>query len=185
MVTVAEPDDARAETQQSDDREMLAGAYDEIRRIARGIVGRGGPVQLDPTELAHEAAIKLMLSAGVYDNKGHMLATAARALRQTLIDEMRKASAAKRLAPGPITIALIQGHPPLTLEWLDEAVRELEAIAPENARLVELRFMLGMTIEESAVALGISPRTVKRKWAATRAWLQDMLARHADFAQTI
>lgn len=165
-----------------DDREMLAGAYDDIRRIARGIVGRGGPMQLDPTELANEAAIRLMVSSGVFETRGHMLATAARALRQTLIDELRKASAAKRMAPGAITMALVHDHPPLTLEWLDEAVQKLEAISPENARLVELRFMLGLTIEETASVLDTSPRSVKRKWMATRAWLQAALADSADAA---
>ena len=59
-------------------------------------------------------------------------------------------------------------------------MRELEAVSPENARLVELRFMLGLTIEEAAVALDISPRTVKRKWTATRAWLQAMLIEKED-----
>jgi len=172
--------DGPAEPEALRDREMLADAYADIRRIARGIVRRGGPMQLDPTELANEAAIRLMVSAGRFETQGHMLATAARALRQSLIDEMRKVNAAKRMAPGALTMALMNDQPPLTLEWLDDAVRELEAVSPENARLVELRFMLGLTIEEAAAALDVSPRTVKRKWTATRAWLQAMLAESRD-----
>lgn len=159
---------------------MLAGAYGEIRRIARAVVSRSGPVQLEPTELANEAVIRLILSSTTFENQGHMLATAARALRQSMIDELRKSGAAKRLAPSAITMALGSGQPVVSLELLDEAIRQLQTVSAESARIVELRFMLGMTIDEAAQAMAISPRTLKRKWAAARAWLHGNLRDRAD-----
>jgi len=125
-----------------------------------------------PTELAHEAAIRLLaIEPTRFASRAHMLATAARITRQALIDEARAASAAKRRMPTPLTLWPGQAEP-LPLDELDAAVAALARVSADHARIVELRFSLGLTVEEAAETEGLSPRTVKRRWAAARAWLQ-------------
>lgn len=158
--------------------DLLAACYDDVRRIARGIIARDGPKRsLQATELANEAAIRLIgLDRMEIHGRGHMLAMAARTMRRIMIDEARKGGAAKRHMPTLVTrwpddpaAALMDVHD------LDRALAALEAFSPEHAQVVELRFMLGLTVEEAAQASGLAERTVKRRWQAARAWLLDHL----------
>jgi RNA polymerase sigma factor (TIGR02999 family) len=165
---------------------LLAQCYDDMRRVARRILaGDGMAAAIQPTDLAHDAAIRLILAnvdIGVED-RGHLLALAARMMRRILIDEARKAGAAKRRAPtlmtrwpGAGTEALID------LADLDEALAALQAFSEPHAMIVEMRFSLGLTVEETAQQTGIPERTVKRRWQAARAWLHDYLS--ADGPET-
>ncbi len=163
--------------------ELLAACYDDVRRIARSVIARDGMNRaLQATELANEAAIRLMgMDRMEIKDKAHMLAMAARTMRRILIDEARKGSAAKRRPPTFITqwpddpaSSLID------IGDLDRALEALESYSPDHAQIVELRFMLGLTVEEAALASGIPERTIKRRWQAARAWLLDYLSDHAS-----
>lgn len=157
---------------------LLGNSYGEIRRIARALVSshQAGKL-LQPTELVHEATLRMLRIDGLrIRDEGHLLALAARIMRQALIDEMRRAYAAKRQQPALLTSWPGNEATEISLDALDEAVERLTAISPEYAEIVELRFTLGMTVEEVAVTTGLSERTVKRRWQAARAWLQRHLA---------
>lgn len=158
--------------------DLLAACYDDVRRIARGIVARDGPNRsLQATELANEAAIRLIgLDRMEIHGKAHMLAMAARTMRRIMIDEARKGLAGKRRIPTMVTrwpddpsSALMDIHD------LDRALAALADVSPDHAQVVELRFMLGLTVEESAQASGLAERTIKRRWQAARAWLLEHL----------
>lgn len=163
--------------------ELLAACYDDVRRIARGIVARDGPNRpLQATELANEAAIRLMgVDRMEIQGKAHMLAMAARTMRRIMIDEARKGASAKRQAPTPVTSWPDEsGGAQIGIDDLDRAVAALAEVSPEHAQIVELRFMLGLTVEETVRATGLADRTVKRRWQAARAWLLDHLSNDGD-----
>jgi len=157
---------------------MLASCYDETRRLARRILaGDGAKRPLQATELANEAAIRLMgLDRMAIRDRGHMLAMAARTMRRILIDEARGRGAAKRHAP---TFVTQWPDDPAALAVdivdLDRALAALDAVSPDHAEVVELRFMMGLSVEETAAHSGLSVRTVKRRWQAARIWLLDHL----------
>lgn len=163
--------------------ELLAACYDDVRRIARAILARDGMSRaIQATELANEAAIRLMgVDRMEIAGKAHMLAMAARTMRRVLIDEARKGSAAKRRAPTFVTAWPDEGANSLIdVGDLDRALEALEEFSPDHAQIVELRFMLGLTVEEASLASGVPERTIKRRWAAGRAWLLDYLSDNAD-----
>jgi RNA polymerase sigma factor (TIGR02999 family) len=154
--------------------ELLAECYADMRRIARGLMARDGMARLiQPTELVNEAAIRLLRSnlEGVSD-QGHMLAFAARTMRQVLIGEARKMMAGKRQ---PITMMTLlpdtDAETLIDLEALDRALAALAQHSAEHAKIVELRFMLGLSLAEIVTATGLSQRTVTRRWQAARLWL--------------
>lgn len=154
--------------------DALADCYGEMRRMARRIMaGNALGRVLQPTELANEAAVRLLRAnlENVHD-QGHLLAVAARTMRQLLVDEARKGMAAKRHTPTLMTLwPGNEANAAIDLRDLDIALAALAALSPARAQIVELRFMLGMTVEETAAATGIPERTVKRHWQAARAWL--------------
>ncbi len=154
---------------------LLTQCYAELRRIAaRLLAGDAAALRLQPTDLAHEAALKVLrLDRIQWQDRTHFLATAATLMRQALLDEMRRARADKRQLRAVVTTLFDPGPSTLQLdvEALDASLKRLTEISAERARLVELRFFAGLTIEESAQALGTSPATVKRQWDAARAWL--------------
>ena len=158
---------------------MLADCYQDMRRIARAIMaGDSMRLKLQPTDLVNEAALRLIQSmpAGIAD-RGHMLALAARTMRRVLIDEVRRHRAAKRVAPQVLTqFPGGAAEEVVDVEDLDRALVALGSFSAEHARVVELRFTLGMSVEETAQATGMAERTVKRRWQAARAWLLDYLA---------
>ncbi|OYW47082.1 MAG: hypothetical protein B7Z08_07530 [Sphingomonadales bacterium 32-68-7] len=157
---------------------LLAACYEETRLIARRILAGDGPKRpLQATELANEAAIRLMgLERMAIHDRGHMLAMAARTMRRIMIDEARRGGAAKRRAPTFVTFwPDDHGAALMDLVDLDRALAALEAVSADHAQIVELRFMMGLSVEEAATYSGLSVRTVKRRWQAARIWLLDYL----------
>jgi RNA polymerase sigma factor (TIGR02999 family) len=153
---------------------LLAECYADMRRIARGLMAHDGVARvIQPTELVNEAAIRLLRSnlKGVSD-QGHMLAFAARTMRQVLIGEARKMMASKRQ---PITMMTLlpdaDADKMIDLEALDRALAALAQHSAEHAKIVELRFMLGLSLAEIVTTTGLSQRTVTRRWQAARLWL--------------
>jgi len=166
---------------QEDERQSLDSllplVYKELRRLAAAYLRREKPGQtLQPTALVNEAYLRLMKDRpGRWQNRAHFCAIAAHSMRQILIERARARGAAKRGgARHRVTLddALVAGEDrSIDLLALDEALERLAAIDPEQARLVELRFFGGLTVEETAEAMDISPATVKRHWTIAKAWL--------------
>ena len=150
--------------------------YDELRRIAaRQLRGERSNHTLQPTELVHEAFLRLVRQNVSWQNRAHFFGVAAEIMRRLLVDHARKKRADKRGA-GMETIALDE-----RIEWpaardldivaLDECLTALAELDPQQAKVVELRFFAGLSIEETAEVLGVSDSTVKREWRVARAWL--------------
>ena len=153
--------------------ELQARAHGQLARFRAGDT-------LSTTALVHEAFLKLAASSHQsYEDRIHFFAVASRAMRQILLDYARRAIAAKRGGGGaPVSLdpaALPDPGRPEELVALDEALARLAAIDPRLARIVELRFFGGLSVEETAEAVGTSPRTVKRDWRKARAFLYDTL----------
>jgi len=150
--------------------------YDELRRIAAAYMRRERPGNtLQATALVHEAYLRLASAGTPWHDKRHFVGIAARAMRQILVERARARGAQKRWA-GLDRVTLTDALAAAAAETamlpaLDEALTRLSALDAEQARLVELRYFAGLSIEEAAEALGISPATVKRRWALARAWL--------------
>ncbi len=151
--------------------------YNELRRLAQRYMRQERPGQtLQATALVHEAFMRLAGAGAPWKDHRHFLAIAARAMRQILVERARARGAQKRwgdLERVSLVESLAGGGPQddAMLPALDEALERLERIDPEQARIVELRYFAGLTVEEAADALGISPATLKRRWALARAWL--------------
>ncbi len=155
---------------------LLPLVYDELRRIARAQMRRERPGQtLDATALVHEAWLRLGGGAVAAGDRAHFLGIAARLMRQILVERARARHAAKRGGHRE-RVTLDEGLLPssdgcVDVLALDQALERLASLDPMNARLVELRFFGGLTVEEAAEALDISPATLKRRWALARAFL--------------
>ena len=159
--------------------------YEELRRLARRRLWRERPDHtLQSAALVNEAYLRLVRQeAPQWQNRTHFFGVAAQLMRHILVDHARKHLAAKRGAGAPRLsfdpeIALPQ-KPELDLVALDTALNKLAGLDPQQSRLIELRFFGGLSIEETALVLGISPATVKREWATARAWLQRELKKDA------
>jgi RNA polymerase sigma factor (TIGR02999 family) len=149
--------------------------YDELRHVAR-MQARRGDRSLGATGLVHEAFLKLTDHSRLdVKDRGHFFALAARAMRQVLIDRARRRVAAKRGGASPEG-RCVGDTSPEDLLALDEALERLEGVDPRLARLVEMRFFAGLSVEETAETLALSPRTVKRDWHKARALLHRELA---------
>lgn len=157
---------------------LLPLLYDELRHIA-GAYLRHERLDhtLQPTALVHEAYVKLVDQPGVHlENRRHFLATAARAMRQILVDYARQHRAAKR-GGGGLKLTMNEALTPsdsgsVELIALSDALADLEALDPRKARVVELRFFGGLTHEETAQELDISRKTAEADWYMARAWLR-------------
>jgi RNA polymerase sigma factor (TIGR02999 family) len=151
--------------------------YGELRRRAGRFMRRERPGHtLQPSGLVHEAYLRLAAAPGLdWHDRAHFFAIAARVMRQVLVDHARRRKAAKRdgcrVTLGDEDAAM---EPPELLD-LENALKELAALDPRQARVVELRFFGGLDVPETAEVLGIAPRTVKREWQTARAWLQHRL----------
>ncbi len=157
--------------------------YQELKRIARRQLGREGSGQtLQTTDLVHEAYLRLVDQTQVTRHgRAYFFAAAARAMRQVLIDRARRRQAVKR-GGGQAVLDLDQAGIAVdafadALVDLDAALEELTRMSPRQARVVECRYFGGMSVEDTAEALAISPRTVKYDWALARAWLYGALRR--------
>jgi RNA polymerase sigma factor (TIGR02999 family) len=150
--------------------------YEELRRLAAAYMRRERPGQtLQATGLVHEAYLRLAGAGTPWNDKRHFVGIAARSMRQILVERARARGAQKRWAGldrVTLTDALaVAHHQDMMLPALDEALERLEQIDAEQARIIELRYFAGLSIEETADALGMSPATLKRRFALARAWL--------------
>ena len=159
---------------------LVEEVYGELRRIAGSYLRREQSRSLQATELVHDTYLRLMKDATPrWQSRTHFLAIAAISMRRLLVERARARHADKRgghqvqvtlddslLAPQP-------GHEaqPIDLIALDRALDALARLDPQQARIVELRYFGGLTVDEAAAALDISPATVKRHWTVARAWL--------------
>jgi RNA polymerase sigma factor (TIGR02999 family) len=160
---------------------LLPLIYEDLRRRAHGQLARRRPGDtLSTTALVHEAYLKLAASRHRdYQDRVHFYAVASRAMRQILVDYARRSGAEKR-GGGQRAVSLdVEQLPDVDqaeeLIALDEAMTQLEQLDPRLARIVELRFFGGLSVEETGEALGISPRTVKREWRKARAVLYELV----------
>lgn len=156
--------------------------YALLRGIARRVHRhRTGPHDtLQPTALLHEAWMKLQASDAQYEDRAHLLNTAARAMRQILVDRARRRGAVRHGANAARTSLSGLGDDPREFTdviALDAALTELEGLDPEGAQVVLLRTFAGLTVPEVAEALALSERTVNSRWRFARAWLATRLAR--------
>jgi RNA polymerase sigma factor (TIGR02999 family) len=159
--------------------------YDELRKLAcHYLVAERPDHTLQSTALVHEAYLRLAgQSPGDIENRAHFFGIAARLMRQILVDHARARHASKRGAGCVVTLdesANILANQPLDMVALDDALRELTRLDERQARIVELRFFAGLSVEDTARALDISPATVKRSWTAARLWLYRELSRELD-----
>ncbi len=170
---------------QSGDREaasaLWAQVYDEVRAAAqRAVAGEFQPVSVQATELAHEAYLRLANQIeDRIENRAHLVAIVAQAIRRLLVDRARARKAAKRgggseRVPLDEVLDQIQADTPELVD-LDAALIQLEQVNARHAKLVELRFFGGMTMEEAAETLGVSLRTAAGDWALAKAWLRRQL----------
>jgi RNA polymerase sigma factor (TIGR02999 family) len=156
--------------------------YDELRRIARGqLDGEREGHTLNTGALVHEAYVRLVgLEKIQWRGRAHFFAAAAGAMRRILIDHAHRRKAFKRGGSRtPVSLDRVELAVEESVEELielDRALERLEGLDERKARVVEYRFFAGMTIEETADALQISPMTVKRDWTAARAWLNRELS---------
>jgi RNA polymerase sigma factor (TIGR02999 family) len=150
--------------------------YDEMRVLASAYLRRERPGHtLQATALAHEAFLRLLDQREVtWQNRAHFMGLVAQAMRRVLADHARRHGALKR-GGGRVRVALEPEALPavqdVAADELDAALEDLARLEPRQARVVEMRFYAGLSVEETAEALGTSPATVKRDWTVARAWL--------------
>ena len=162
--------------------ELMPLVYEELRRLAGSrLRGERPDHTLQATAIVHEAYLRLVDQTRVeWRNRTHFFAIAARMIRRILVDHARRRQARKRGGDNVrVTLdeeLMTPSAREIDLVGLDEAMKALANMDPELAELVELRFFGGLTIQETAEALGSSPATIKREWATARAWLHRRLA---------
>lgn len=154
--------------------------YDDLRRIAHRHLARASGDTLNTTALVHEAYLKLAhVEGGVWDGRAQFLAFCSKAMRRILIDYARRRSATKR-GGGRIQVPLRDDSAVVEAEvvrmlGIEEALQRLERHDPRMGRVVECRFFGGMSVADTAEALGVSARTVEREWTRARAYLHEVL----------
>jgi RNA polymerase sigma factor (TIGR02999 family) len=159
--------------------ELLPEVYDELRKLARARLRseRDSNQTLQPTALVHEAYLRVSGEGQDrrWDRRGHFFAAAALAMRRILVERARHyqrlkhGSAAERVE---LDSAIMRADPALTdLVAVDEALARLEQTDPRKAQVVSLRYFAGLSVEETAAAMDLSPATVKNEWTFARAWL--------------
>ena len=157
--------------------------YPDLKRLARRFMRKErADHTLQPTALVNEAYLRLVGGSEVdWKDRAHFFGVAAQLMRRILVDHARERHAAKRGGPGQQKISLdgalcYNYEDPDELLAVDEALDRLSAFDPRQARIVELRFFVGLSIEEAAEVLGFSSRTIKREWDIARAWLKCQLS---------
>lgn len=157
--------------------ELFPIVYEELRSIAARYLHDEGKAQtLQPTALVHEAYLRLVgPNQTPWENRAHFFGAAARAIRRILTDHARHRNRIKRGGNAervPLDEALAASPTPeVDLVGLDESLLALAAVDPQKARVVELRFFAGLTVEQTALALGVSESTIARDWQFARVWL--------------
>ena len=159
--------------------ELMPIVYEELGRLAKAHLARERPDHtLQPTDLVHETYLKLVDQRRAdWKSRAHFFAVAARLMRRILVDHARARLARKRGGGAVVvrfdeTLPLWTDSSDVMLIALDDALVALGALDDRQARTVELRYFAGLTIDEAALALGVSGMTVKRDWTVARAWLK-------------
>ena len=168
---------------------LLPVVYGELRKLARARMAMLTPGQtLQPTALVHEAYMRLVQKEDGWDGRGHFFAAAAQAMRDILVEQARRRATLKR---GGDRKRLDLDEAELEIEApaedvlaLDEALQRLESDDPRKGQIVNLRYFVGMTAEETATALGVSVTTVEREWRYIRAWLRTQLVNQQPEEET-
>jgi RNA polymerase sigma-70 factor, ECF subfamily len=159
---------------------LMGKVQGELRRIAAAYLRRErGGHTLQPTAVVNEAYLRLVPQRRVpWENRAHFYGIAARMMRRVLVDHARKRNAAKRdgVADAPVTLSGIPdrspGPDPIDVLMLHDALSALAAVDPRQAEIVEMRYFAGLTVEEIAEVMSISPATVKREWSTAKMWLR-------------
>ncbi len=161
--------------------------YRELRVLAISAMrSERGNHTLQPTALIHEAFMRLADNTSSIENRRHFFGIAATAMRRILVEHARARHAVKRGGHAPrvslddVAVAAPTALDPVDLEALDAALTQLATFDPRQARVVELRYFAGLTVEEAADVLDASPRTVKRDWQMARAWLRREMSRATE-----
>jgi RNA polymerase sigma factor (TIGR02999 family) len=164
--------------------------YEELRRLAaHRMAGESQPQTLQPTALVHEAWMRLSASetTAQWRDKQHFFATAARVMRNILVDRARRKRAVKRGGDQARPEMREQAFETVVapdederLLAIDEALEKFTALHPEKAQLVQLRYFVGLNQDEAAELMGLSRATAGRWWTYARAWLQDEITRHRE-----
>ncbi len=160
-------------------QQLLPLVYNELRKLAAAKMAQEKPGQtLQATALVHEAYMRLVgpENSDGWDNRGHFFAAAAEAMRRILIENARRKQTQRHggalqrldLLEGDILV----GSPDRHVLLLDDALAKLAGLRPRAAELVKLRFFAGLTVDQAAPIVGVSPRTARRLWVYARAWLR-------------
>jgi len=158
--------------------------YRELRHLADGVMrAERANHTLQPTALVHEAFLRLAGDDARFESRAHFLGVAASAMRRVLVDHARWRNAQKR--GGGSTLVAVDdldalpgpGSDEVDLVVLDDALSRLTALDSRQGQIVELRFFGGLSVEETAVVVGVSERTIKREWQMSRAWLRREISR--------
>ncbi|QDT51780.1 ECF sigma factor [Symmachiella dynata] len=168
--------------------QLLPLVYDQLRKLASQKMSQEAVGHtLQPTALVHEAYLRLVadVSDSDWENRGHFYAAAAEAMRRILIEAARRKSSLKQGGDRqrielPEEIADVNFADSDAIIALDGSLEKLQQKDPESFKLVMLRYFGGLTVDESAAAMGISPRTAKRNWSFARAWLQREINRQSE-----
>jgi RNA polymerase sigma factor (TIGR02999 family) len=159
--------------------EMMPAVYDDLRRLAETFLrGERTAHTLQRTALVHEAFLRLIGEENlVWQNRSHFIGIFARVMRQTLINYAVARHRLKRGGSDPLRLTLeFYDSRKIDVTALDQALQALESLDERQARIVELRFFAGLTVEETAELLEISPATVKRDWTLAKIWLRRELS---------
>ena len=160
--------------------QLIPLVYDRLRTIAAAHLSRNKPSTLQPTAIVHELYFTLVdQSRATWRDRAHFFATASIMMRRLIVDHARRSSADKRGAGQLISLdagmdAAVER--PAEIVRLHDALEELQQLEPRQAKIVELRYFGGLSIEETAEVLQISSATVKREWSIARAWLHSELS---------
>jgi RNA polymerase sigma factor (TIGR02999 family) len=165
--------------------ELIPLVYPELRRIARRHLGRNPNHTLQSAALVNEAYLKLVQARGIHcESRAHFFALCAVTIRRILVDHVRKGQYDKRGGDAvrvPLEEALLGTRSRgVEVLALDDALASLSKIDPRKGRVVELRYFGGLSVEETAEILSISPETVMRDWKMAKRWLYRELKRHGD-----
>jgi RNA polymerase sigma factor (TIGR02999 family) len=167
-------------------RNVFPLVYSELKRLARSRLRNERPNHtLQSTALVHEAYLRLLKSDPErFENRDHFLAVASLLMRQILVDYARQRNAAKRDGGCMLTLDglnVAAKSQEVDIVVLDDALQKLARLDPQQGRVVELRYFGGLSIEETARALAVSPATVKREWASARIWLHRAMIANAVY----
>ena len=173
-----DPQEDRAAAEQ-----LLPLIYDQLRDLAGSFLRREKDGHtLQPTALVHEAYMRVVVQTGVrWQNPTHLYAVSAQAMRRVLVDHARKKTAGKRGGGAAERVELDEAENPITgravdLLALDDALNKLAELSERQARVVEMRFFAGLSVEEVAEAMGVSVSTIAGDWRMARAWLRTVLS---------